>query len=94
MAVRRGVRVLIQAKSRDEWMQRMIQVGTLLVPGSWWQGVGEEEKRTNYPCEIVNVHFVPNQNRYEFEIECVDKTVDDQRYEMLWTDVYKYVHCV
>ena len=45
----------MQAKSRDDWIKRMIQVGTLLVPGSWWQGVGEEEKRRNYPCEIVNV---------------------------------------
>ena len=66
------VEMLANAKSLKEWMDTMIREGSLLVPGSWWKGVGEEERRTTYPCEIVKVIHKRSRyggrSRYEFEI--------------------------
>ena len=86
--------ILAFASSREDWIQKITEIGELSVPGKWWLGVDEEEKKKNYPCKIVDGHYNDMGQRFEFEIACIDDETDpddEDTFTMLWPDVEKCV---
>ena len=80
---------LSRCTSREDWIEKIREVGLLNVPGSWWPGCSSQEKVQSYKCVFAKIEYSPS-GQYTFLIQLTSTKGDSSKYPMVWSDVQRF----
>ena len=64
--------------TREEWIDKLMEIGSLAVPGSWWTSSTAAERKKTYMCYIENVQYANGQYTFWIALNAVE--VDSSKF--------------
>ena len=69
---------LSRCATRDAWIDKLIEIGSLAVPGTWWLSSTPAERKQTYMCYVDNIQYENGQ--YTFWIALNDAEIDSSKF--------------